>query len=316
MPWTCTLRIEVLAHHRERVLELHEPAQRQVLALHRHDHAVGRDERVDRQQAERGRRVDEDVVVAVAHLDERLLERALAADQRGERELGAGEVDRRDGDVDLDGLDDVRDRDAMDEHVEHRALDRVRVHPLAHREVALRIEVDHEDAMPQLAERDAEVQRRRRLRDAALLVREHDDVRHQRALCARDAASAAARGRRGGAGLVASTPAGSSGSGGGSATGSGRGWSRGRRRRAMTRPFWRRDSFTRLRRSAPRPRSGRLQGLARPDRSRIRSCASSVLAVPVVELLAETRDEAEPDEVDLARSAGSSRPRGDRGFRT
>ena len=165
-------RVEVLAHHRERVLELDEPAQREVLALHRHDHAVGRDERVDRQQAERRRRVDEDVVVAVAHLDERLLERALAADQRGQRELGAGEVDRRDGDVDLDGLDHVGDRDSVDEDVEHRALDRVGVHPLAHREVALRIEVDDEHALPRLVQRDAEVERRRRLRDAALLVRE------------------------------------------------------------------------------------------------------------------------------------------------
>ena len=71
----------------------------------------------------------------------------------------------------------------MDEDVEHRAIDRVGVHPLAHREVPLRIEVDHEDAMPLLVERNTEVERGRRLRDAALLVREDDDVRHQRALC-------------------------------------------------------------------------------------------------------------------------------------
>ena len=78
-------------------------------------------------------------------------------------------------------LDDVGDRDAMDEDVEHRALDRVGVHPLAHREVSLRVEVDHEDAVALLAQRDAEVQRRRRLRDAAFLVCQGDDVRHQRA---------------------------------------------------------------------------------------------------------------------------------------
>ena len=35
--------------------------------------------------------------------------------------------------------------------------------------------------LPLLVQRDAEVERRRRLRDAALLVREGDDVRHQRA---------------------------------------------------------------------------------------------------------------------------------------
>ncbi len=65
----------------------------------------------------------------------------------------------------------------MDEDVEHRALDRVRVEALAHREVALRIEVDEQDAVAHLAERHAEVQRRRRLRDAALLVRERDHAR-------------------------------------------------------------------------------------------------------------------------------------------
>ena len=176
-PW-----VEVLAHHRERVLELHEAAQREVLALHRHDHAVRGHECVDREQTERRRRVDEDVVVAVAHLDERLVERALATDERGQGELGPGQVDRRDGDVHLDGLDDVGDRDAMHEHVEHRALDRVGVHALAHGQVALGIEVDDEDAAPLFAERDAEVERRRRLRDAALLVRERDDLRHQPAL--------------------------------------------------------------------------------------------------------------------------------------
>ena len=46
------LLVEVLADHGEGVLELHEPTQREVLALHRHDDPGGRDERVDGQQAE------------------------------------------------------------------------------------------------------------------------------------------------------------------------------------------------------------------------------------------------------------------------
>ena len=136
-------------------------------------------------------------VVAVPDLDERLLERSLAPDERGQRELGAGEVDRGDGDVHLDGLDHVRDRDAMDEDVEHRALDRVRVHPLAHREVALRVEVDHEHAVTELVQRDAEVQGRRRLRDAALLVGECDHVRHRGALRARGGRRDGRRSRHG-----------------------------------------------------------------------------------------------------------------------
>src|SRR2546430_1564480 len=44
------LRIQVLADHRKRVLELDEAAQREVLALDGHDHAVGGDECVDRQK--------------------------------------------------------------------------------------------------------------------------------------------------------------------------------------------------------------------------------------------------------------------------
>ena len=88
------VRVQVLSHHRERVLQLHETTERKVLALHGDDDAGRRDKGVDRQQPQRRRRVDEDVVVAAAHLDERLLERALAADEGAERELGAGEVDR------------------------------------------------------------------------------------------------------------------------------------------------------------------------------------------------------------------------------
>src|SRR4051794_14410553 len=59
------LRVQVLAHHRERVLELHETAQGEVLGLHGNDDPRRRDEGVDRQQPERRRRVDEDEVVAV-----------------------------------------------------------------------------------------------------------------------------------------------------------------------------------------------------------------------------------------------------------
>jgi len=61
------------------------------------------------------------------------------------------------------------------EHVEHRTVDLVGVPALGHRQVALRVEVDREDSFPLLDERDAEVQRRRRLCDAALLVRKGDD---------------------------------------------------------------------------------------------------------------------------------------------
>src|SRR6185503_6107689 len=86
-------RIQVLPDHAERVLELDETAEREVLALDGDDHAVRGSERVDREEAEGRRRVDEDVVVAVAHREQRFLQRALAADHARKRHLSARKVD-------------------------------------------------------------------------------------------------------------------------------------------------------------------------------------------------------------------------------
>ena len=58
-------RIERAAHAAHRADELGEPFEREVLAVQRNQHGVGRDQRVQRQQAERRRTVDEDVVELV-----------------------------------------------------------------------------------------------------------------------------------------------------------------------------------------------------------------------------------------------------------
>jgi hypothetical protein len=118
--------------------------------------------------------VDQHVLVGRTQRKERLLERALAPDHRRHRELGAGQVDRRDSQVDLALDDDLLDRDLVDKHVEHRPFQVVRVDPLAHRQVRLRVEVDREHALPALGERDAQIERRRRLGDTALLIGERD----------------------------------------------------------------------------------------------------------------------------------------------
>src|SRR5579859_5731721 len=120
------LRIQVLADHAQRVLELHQAAQRQVLALDRHDDAVRSDQRVDRQQAERRRRVDQDVVVAALHRQQRPLESALPPDHARQRQLRPRQVDRRHGQVDLALVDHLLQRQAVHQHVVHRPLDRVR----------------------------------------------------------------------------------------------------------------------------------------------------------------------------------------------
>src|SRR3954470_17899595 len=168
--------VEVLADHLQGVLELDQPAHREILALHGDDYLVRGRQGVDREQPEARRRVDADEVVVLLDRLERLLQRPLAADHGAQRHLGAGEVDGGAGEIDLALADHLADRDLMDEHVVHRLLDRVRVDPLRHRQVALRIEVRAQDAMALLGEGDSEVERRRRLGDAALLVRERDDL--------------------------------------------------------------------------------------------------------------------------------------------
>jgi len=170
------VRIEVLLDHLQGSLELYEAAHREVLALDRHDHLVGGGERIDGQQAEARRRVDADVVVVAVDLAEGLLERALAADLGAHGDLGAGQVDRGDGDVDLAMCDYLGDRQVVDEHVVHALLDLVRVDALAHGQVALRVEVDAEHAVAQLRQCHRQVEGRGRLGDAALLVGEADDV--------------------------------------------------------------------------------------------------------------------------------------------
>src|SRR6187549_13169 len=168
--------VEVLLDHPQRVLELDQPAHRQILALDGDDHLARRRQRVDRQQPEAGRRVDADEVVVAGDLFERFLERALAADLGAHRDLGAGQVDRGDGDVDLALLDDLRDRHVVDEHVVEALLHLVGIDPLAHRQVALRVQVDAQHPVPGLGKRHGKVQGRGRLRHPTLLVGERDDL--------------------------------------------------------------------------------------------------------------------------------------------
>src|SRR3954447_9504806 len=169
--------VQVLADHLKRVLQLDQAAHRQVLALDGDDDLVGGRQRVDGQQPEAGRRVDADEVVVVGDELDGLLERALAADHGAHRDLGPGEVDRRARHVDLALAHHLADRGLVHEHVVHRLVEGVGVDSLRHRQIALRVHVDAEDAKPLLHERDGQIERRRRLGDATLLVRESDDLR-------------------------------------------------------------------------------------------------------------------------------------------
>ena len=102
--------------------------EREVLGLHRHDDAIGGDQRVERQQAERRRAVDDDVVVVADDRRERVGEEPLATVRADQLDLRADEVGRRRRDEqrrDLGRPDDVGERDVADERVVDRQLDLV-----------------------------------------------------------------------------------------------------------------------------------------------------------------------------------------------
>ena len=85
--------VELFAHELYGVHQLAHALERVVFALDGHQHAVRRGEGVERQKAQRGRAVDEDIVVAVPQGFERRLEQPFAALKAHKLHLRAGQFD-------------------------------------------------------------------------------------------------------------------------------------------------------------------------------------------------------------------------------
>ena len=87
--------IERNAYAFDRRHQLGDPLEREVLAIERNQDGVGRDETVERQQAERRRRVDEDVLKFRAQALEQPPKPMLARFERDELDLGARQLSIR-----------------------------------------------------------------------------------------------------------------------------------------------------------------------------------------------------------------------------
>src|ERR1700674_492732 len=173
------LRVELGPHPLDRVVQELHALHAEVLALQRDDDLVGGHQRVDAEEAEGGRAVDHHEVVLVLTGCELLLEERFAAHLGDELDLSTGELDVRRDEVDPEVavLDHVTEGDLrIEEQVVERELDLIGLLE-AHvdRQVALGIEVDEEDSLPEFSERASQVHRGGRLANPAFLVGNRDD---------------------------------------------------------------------------------------------------------------------------------------------
>src|ERR687897_1009733 len=173
-------RVEPIGDLLDRLHEQRYPAHREELALERDDDAVCRRQCVDRQESQRRLAVDEHDVVVVEDGAQDTREDLLAGDLTDELDLRGRQVDVRGEDVEIvdlapldDGIDVVA---ALGEQVVDGDVELLGGDAQADRQRTLRVEVDEQDTPAHLREGGAEVDRRRRLPDAALLVAHGDDA--------------------------------------------------------------------------------------------------------------------------------------------
>ena len=175
------LGVQVVADEVEGGKQLGQSFQGVVLALQRDQNGVGGRQRVDGQQPERRRAIDEDVVVVGLDVGQQAAEASFAALDGRELDFRARERDRRWHDVeviDRAGEGQFTKADAVDDRVVDRSFDGVTVETEATRGIALGVEVDDEDSLAEEGEVAPKIHDRRGLPDAALLVGTGDRLAH------------------------------------------------------------------------------------------------------------------------------------------
>ena len=173
-------RVELAPDHRQRVEELDQALERQVLGLHRDDHPVGGDQGVDADRAQRGGAVEHREGEALADRPEPLAQARLRALEPRQLDRGAGQVAVRGDEPEVVGPgrpSRLGDRDVADQAVVGGG---VGVAVAAQRDggVALGVEVDEQGLGARRGDAGGEVDRGGRLADAALLVRDRVDGAH------------------------------------------------------------------------------------------------------------------------------------------
>ncbi len=170
------------AHQRDGAHQLPQPFQRIIFALDRDQQCVGGRQRVDGQQAERRRAIDQKKIVVAQRRLDRFAQQMLPVGHGDQLDLRADQVDRRRQDAQmgqLRRLNDLVDRLLSHEQIVGRPFDAAAVDADAAGGVALRIDVEEQHTLFGGGERGGQIDRRRCFADAALLIGNGDDFSHQ-----------------------------------------------------------------------------------------------------------------------------------------
>jgi hypothetical protein len=159
-----------------------------VLALHRNQHAVRCDERVHCQHVERRRTVDEHDIVVIANLFQRIAQARLTAGLAHQLDFSGDEILIRRHQFEICVIERHHSRCSIaiaEQHLGRRALHRAFVDTATHRRVALRIDVDQQQAAFRCRERRSEIDAGRRFADAPFLIRDCENAMHTIRTCVR-----------------------------------------------------------------------------------------------------------------------------------
>ncbi len=183
----CQRRVEGAANLLDRRQELRQAFEGEEFALQRHHHRIGGGERVDGEQIERRRAIDQHIGGGVrivgargAVASQRVAQFIGAVGVAGDFQLDPEQVHgrRRDGEARHRGRHgDVAQGFFPDQHLVARGDAGFAVDAEPGRGVALRVEVDDENPLADRGQRGSEVDGGGGLADPALLVRHDEDAR-------------------------------------------------------------------------------------------------------------------------------------------
>ncbi|KAG0759602.1 hypothetical protein G6F57_016170 [Rhizopus arrhizus] len=153
--------------------------QREVLALHRDDDAVGGGQSVERQQGQRRRAIDQHEIVLAGNGVQRGLQLAFALVHLHKIDLGAGQLAVGGQDVIAAGFRlhaGLLDGGLADQHLVQVRFQRILVDAATHRGVALRVQVHQQHALIVRGKARRQIDGGRRLAHTTLLVGDAEDA--------------------------------------------------------------------------------------------------------------------------------------------